>query len=262
MGDVAIVFCTCKKYEEVFIICESYLNYFWDNCSYVKYIVTDKAINIDTNSIQLVDEQLGWGGRLKKALNNYIKEKIIILILDDFIIEENVKEDILNEYIELMRNDLNIDHILLNTVDDDKNISFNKTLYKQNKYAKYKTSLQIGIWRKEALLSCIKDFYTPWEVELFGNMRTYGSNKFYLCLKNKEDKPFVYNDGLFVVQGYINQNEKNRLEKKLHTTFDIKKLPIRSKIIRDDLSLYERIIRRIKIAISYIYYKYLRKIKD
>lgn len=258
MDDVAVVICTCKKYEEIFRICESYLKYFWPNCTYAKYIVTDKEINTNSNSIQIIDEQLDWGGRLRKALLSYIKENIVILILDDFIVEEKVNEDILNKYIDLMKKNLKIAHILLNTVDDRKNVSFNTTLYKQNPYAKYKTSLQLGIWRKEDLLLCIKDVYTPWEVELFGNMRTYKSKKLYLCLKNKKDKPFVYNDGFFVVQGYINQEELQRLERKFQVTFGIETLPVKSKIIRDNITLLPRIIRRIKIILAYIYYRYMR----
>ncbi|WP_303195067.1 hypothetical protein [Thomasclavelia spiroformis] len=263
MDDVAVVICTCKKYENIIKICDQYLEQFWDTCNYTKYVVTDNKVDINSNAVQIVSQNSNWGGRLREALSDYINENIILLILDDFIIEETVNEEALNEYINLMKTNPSIAHILLNTVDDKKNKSFNKTLFQQGKYAKYKTSLQIGIWRKEDLLLCVKNEYTPWEVELYGNMRTYKSDKLYLCLKNKKDKPFFYNDGFFVVQGFVNQRELQRLNKKLDTTLSIGSLPVTTKIIRDNISFFPRVIRRFKIILAFVYYKYIsREIKE
>lgn len=259
MNDVAIVICTCKKYEKIIKICNQYLEQFWDTCNYTKYIVTDNKVDINSNVVQIVSQNPNWGGRLRKALSDYINENIILLILDDFIVEENVNEEALNEYINLMKRNTNIAHILLNTVDDKKNKSFNETLFQQEKYAKYKTSLQIGIWRKEDLLLCVKNEYTPWEVELYGNMRTFKSEKLYLCLKNKKDKPFIYNDGFFVVQGFVNQRELQRLDEKLNTDLNTGSLPVKTKIIRDNISFFPRIIRRLKIIFAFIYYKYISR---
>lgn len=260
MADVAVVVCTCEKYKSIAELCIYYLDYFWPQCIWNKYVISDCFLQAPVCYKQKVYNGMkDWGGRLKKGLEE-ISEEIILLILDDFIIEDYIKVDELDELVKLMKEDSNISHILLNVVEDKKNQSFNEILNKQSRYAQYKTSLQMGLWRKKDLLTIVRTNDSPWAVELYGNMRTFNSPKLFLCLKEEKYKPINYNNGLFIVQGYINYYEMIRLQNKLNKEFNITSLPVRKHIIRDNISFFSRVVRRIKIIFVYLYYRYCEKI--
>lgn len=259
--ELAVVVCTCKKYEQVAKRCIQCFERFWHECKYSKYVITDKNLELEGTSIQLSFPSVNsWGERVKKGLEK-IEEEFVLMVLDDFIIEEPVDEVAFHSFLDQMNKNPQIAHILLNTVEDSKNLVYSSDLMQRDEFARYKTSLQLGIWRRQELKGFLEDSYSPWEFELFGNMKTFYSKKIFLCLAEKEIKPIKYNDGFFVVQGCVNKEEMLRLEDKLKIDLHNMQLPIVDTIVRDDIKLFPRIVRRIKIIVLYLYHKYFRKLR-
>lgn len=203
------------------------------------------------------DEEGQWSQRLRKALS-YMKEDYVLLLLDDFIIEEPLNIQLLKEYIRYLKNDL-LNNIILTPVKKEKNEENSQysRLEHRSRYGRYKTSLQCSLWQKIVLYNLSNENESAWEFEIFSNIRAFlYPNKFY-AVKTYKDKPIIYNDGLFMVQGKINLDEKNRLEKKLEIRINSKNIPgfYEKDMVRDNIDFWPRVVRRIKIIFYYWIYR-------
>lgn len=189
-----------------------------------------------------------------------INSKSVILLLDDFIIEDRI------DYNELCF----LNNVLLDNIDIAAFI-FSKVYYPENnniyyrnfhllkRYAKYKLCLQASLWRIDILRGLLNNHENPWEIEIFGTMRTYNDNKKYYSINSKSLSPIKYNDGFYVLQGKVNTLERIRLEKKFNDNFKIAGMTENNgEIVRDSVGLINRILRRIRIIINYIRYRYIK----
>lgn len=242
--NIAFVISTCKKYEKVFLkFWEIFFKYEIQE-RYNVYILSDKKLEFYSNckNVRLCNIDKEWSDRTRIFLKN-IKEDYIIHILDDFIIEniDYNKLDKLLEYIVTHKEVANIIFENLSSIEDKK---ITNNLYLRNWNDRYKTSLQIGIWKKEVFLQLLKGNYSPWEFEVFANFETYLMKEQFLCV---EVSPIDYNKGFYIVQGHVNRKEADRLSKKFNINFFDVDLPIRDKIVRDDINFINRVCRRIKI---------------
>ena len=200
-----------------------------------------------------------FSSRLKDALK-YINSRNVLLLLDDFIIEQNVNYDELLYLNSILNNSDDIASFTLSAIPFQNCRSvYYKNYNLRCRYARYKLCLQASLWNRDALFQLLNENESPWEVEIFGSIRTFNDHKKYFCLTDKNLSPIIYNDGFFVVQGKVNTIEKERLEKKFGVSFSIDGfIENKGVMIRDDISLLDRIVRRIRIIIYYIIYRYLR----
>lgn len=260
MSDIAVVVMSCDKNTWLLDVFFERFFFEWKNCQYDIYLVMEeKKYNYKDYSINVftTSKNTKWCARLKKALN-CIKEKYVLIFLDDFILESAVNTELLEEYIKIIKEN-NLSNLILTPVDNEKNDNFNldSKIIKRNRFGRYKTSLQCGIWEKSILEELLLDTENAWEFEIFGNIRSFLVKDQFYAVRNRDFKPFDYNDGFFVVQGRVNLEEKKKIEKKIGRDIYIGNMPIfkiSDEIIRDDITLVNRVIRRLKIIFQYIYY--------
>ena len=260
MDNLAVLIMSCDKNQWLLkVFFESFVKN--GGCKFDNVYLSMEKLNFDHKDLHIIVfnnyEKKEWCHRLKNALQK-IKQEIVLLMLDDFIVEEPIEFEKLNRYISYMK-DGGLSNIILTPVRNelnDKDSSY-KELYHRNRYGRYKTSLQCGLWNKQVLLELIEEKENAWEFEIFGNLRSFlYSNKFY-AVKSEQQKPIWYNDGFFMVQGKINLDEKKRLEKKLGIcieNYSVEEV-YENKLVRDDIRVIPRIQRRLKIIYLYLFFR-------
>lgn len=266
MIDISILVVSCDKNIEMVQIFFEFFEKFWDDCPYDIFLsMEEKKADLNEKIIQINDNcKTGWCGRVQKCLE-MIPSKYVLIMLDDFFIEENVNMPLLDEYVEYMEQ-RNAAQITLTPIRNelDESGSKNKHLVLRNRWGHYKTCLQCGIWNRKDFISLLKEKESPWEFELFGNIRSFICNKEFYAVISNADKPIKYNDGFLAVQGKINLPEKRRLEKKTGIDIPLENMPsFDSDMVRDRIKFVPRVIRRLRIIVYYWLYrcKYIVKME-
>lgn len=206
---------------------------------------------------------LKWSGRVKKALKE-IDSSAVFLLLDDFILERSANLDEIKRLADLIEVNESIAHFALTTV-PMKNISDDvhfSLFYKRHPLGRYKTTLQAGIWNRLELMDLLNDNENAWQFEVFGNYRSYLSKREFYALSDKRLKPYEYNDGFFAIGGKMNEEEVKRLSIKFGKDLHVPGMESNNwNLVRDSRTLSARILQRLKMMLTKIYYliKYWRK---
>ena len=198
----------------------------------------------------LTSNEGSWGARVKSYLDR-IDTDIVMILLDDFLLEEPVDEQRLNQYIHQMQSDTSIANIALADIYDDKNKNFGADfLTIRPKKGWYLLNLQAGLWRRDVLYELLKDEENPWQTEIYGSIRAraYSDYKF-LCLKDDQYMPYKYNRGWLIVRGKWNRDEIERLQLQPYWEylFDGKDI-VRFGYKIPQPHLFNRIVTRLKIT--------------
>ncbi|MCM3163750.1 hypothetical protein [Metabacillus litoralis] len=196
-----------------------------------------------------------FGNRINDALLRVPYTKVIVMC-DDFIVEEKINEKELIKLSNIMEKDNLITNFILSKVTAKyKKDNIDSKYFLRPKFGQLKTSLQCGLWNKNALMYLMKDIKSPWDFEIYANYRSFSSlNKFYALAKH-ENKPILYNGGYFVVRGKIVRKELERLQLKLNENIEIKEYPYwDGEFIKDPTSIPGKVYRRIKISMKSIKY--------
>lgn len=260
MEDLGVLVMSCDKniwlldifFECFYLAGGDYFENIYVCLENTEYYFKDRVLKVINNDIRSK-----WSQRLKKSLDN-IKEDNILLFLDDFIIEEPINFQLIKRYVKYLKEE-SLNNIILTPVENEKNsvdLRYPR-LEHRSRFGRYKTSLQCGLWKKVILSSLIDEKENAWEFEIFSNIRSFiYPDKFY-AVKASMDKPIIYNNGFFMVQGKINLDEKSRLEKKLGRELEIANVTgfYEKNMVRDNINFWPRVNRRIKIMFYYCVYK-------
>lgn len=181
LNDVAIVITSCDKRSSLWPIQFKSLFKYWpslkQNRSFIPiYLLSnymsypDKRINSFT-----VGEDISWSDNLIRALKS-IDKSYIVLLLDDYILTNEVNERRLIELTNLMKlnnaahTEVVVDIPLLRDGVSHKNV---RNLRYRRQHGEYRTSLQAGVWSRKHLLTLLRAGETPWQFETAGNLRSF-----------------------------------------------------------------------------------------
>lgn len=247
--DCSLFLLTCDKYAfvaEQNLIC---LEKYWQFCPFQIYVGLESGcITNDTFSpIVLKSASNLWSERVIEQLKQ-ISSKYVFVILDDFFLESEVNEEIINEAIRVMENDSSIANIsFMNYIGRKKDYFNNPYFVVREKNRPSLLNWQVGLWDREKLILMLSPNESPWESELYGSLRArYLFDYKFLCLKDDVLKPFEYGEGWLIVRGKWNEFEINRLEKKCDIHINVGNFKC-EKITKIETPILKRIENRIKI---------------
>ena len=252
---------SCDSYEDTWYPFFTLLKKYWPDCKYPIVLNTEskqykfpglniKSINLDK---KYQSKNIAWGKRLKKVLKN-INSKYILFMLDDFFITDYVDSKKIDEVIRWMEKDSNIAVFSLYRVVDKEHKDIKSDKYKgfylRNKKGDYRYNCQAAIWNREELIKALRNFESPWDWELIGNIRSHRSNKEFYTLMNPSDYVFKYDyEKLGIVRGYWMLPYTKELLDKEHIKIDYS---IRNNIIKEEpkRDFYSRVKRGLKVRIN------------
>ena len=176
---LTIVVNTCDDYSDVLEIFFKAFEKWWPNCPYPIVINTESnqyassfpaRVHTSVSNGNTDD----WGARLLSTLIE-IESVFVLMVYDDFILEEKVDSDQIQKAILLLESQ---DHAAV-TYFINTSLPL-MTSDSENLFVPIKDSIEYrlnsshGIWRRKVLMDYTAPGDTPWAWEVFGTYRTWG----------------------------------------------------------------------------------------
>lgn len=212
----SILINTCDKFEDCWNPFFLLFSKFWKDCKGKIFLNTEykdfSYAELDITAVKGCERNVfprnkcaTWSQCLKWALET-IDTDIVLYMQEDYFLKDIVKNDIIEEYVALMLKnpDIKCLHLTDQSVESTHPSEFpnlNEVRIKQ----KYRISCQAALWRKEELLSLVREQESAWEFEEFGSKRSTAMEKRYLAvshdyvkLNESEIIPYIFTG---IIQG-------------------------------------------------------------
>lgn len=193
----AVLVNSCDSYKDTWYPFFAILKNRWKDLKYPIYLNTESESYKDNDlNITCINyaKKCAWGKRVKNALNQ-IDSKYVLFMLDDFFLLDDVKTNKIEECMKKMDEDKNIACFSFNPKKEDEidiDDGLLKDFLRRPDVCKYKLNCQIGLWRREYLLSYIRDHESPWDFETLGSKRAERYKEKFYILKPDVDPIFDY----------------------------------------------------------------------
>lgn len=162
---------SCDAYQDLWDDFFNLRDRYWKDCPYNWYLITETA-DYYRNNVEVIKcgKDLNWAGRLRHAIN-LVDSDFYGLLLEDFFICEPIKNNIINELIDIMSEN---DVTFLNTSDVFHSIigMKEKSFFKDHliiipPHRRYGVSAQAAIWQRQYLLDKLGEGdYSAWQFEI------------------------------------------------------------------------------------------------
>ena len=186
--DLTLIIMSCDAFSDLWEGQIKQLRSNWENRPEQIFIVTDKITNKNYKDINIIypSEDMEWSERLNWALSK-VKTEYVFFTLDDYFLIDNVKNDVIESYVEYMKNN-KLDYIRLRKRRKKFTVSEIKGMYKLrnlNFESSYAINLYAGIWKKEFMSYCCRYKNNAWQFEVSLNKsgELYGA-KCAICMDN------------------------------------------------------------------------------
>ncbi|MCX7337680.1 MAG: hypothetical protein NTX76_00110 [Alphaproteobacteria bacterium] len=187
--DLSILVPSCDKYSELW---SPFFHFLFKNMPWLKtgslrsssiYLITGrKKINHERIVNIKIDEEKSWSDNMLKALD-VIPTKYVLIVLDDYIIYENVSEKRFADLFNFMK-ETNAPYMELQKdpgrLEGGEIVSRPLSLTRKAQKGSYRASLQICIWEKDTLRRMLKSGESIWEFEISATKRTFDDTRPYL----------------------------------------------------------------------------------
>jgi hypothetical protein len=193
--NITIVINTCDAYSDVLKIFFAAFNEDWPNNNYSIVINSEKNIydgyNASTHTTLL--NKLSWGSRLINTLES-IKTEFVLMLFDDFILENFVNQDYIDSAQKLLLSSDDISVVyLMNTKLPLKQVDDHNIFMEIVDICDFRLNSYPGLWRREHIIAYTGIYDNPWAWELFGTYRTFNKKRIFFSQNPKFSDIYPYN---------------------------------------------------------------------
>ena len=197
MEKLEIIVNSCDSYCDVWKPFFLRLKKEWQEINYPILLNTESKnyslLGLDIRTIDTHFDFKSWGDRLVYHLEATDTEYVLMLF-DDYILEDKISSNRINECLEILDNDRSIAVTYLVQVNGVNLIDDNR--YKEYSLIKSESDYIVnsapGIWRKDILIEMLGRNDTPWAWEYFGSSRAYKTKYKFYSIKDKEKEIYKY----------------------------------------------------------------------
>lgn len=190
---------SCDAYADVWpLFCAAFQEH-WANCPYPLLINTesiefsDPNINARTHVIHNSAQRSPWGRRLLSTLEDLTTEYVIMLF-DDFVLEDRVDEECISTCINRMNADPGIAVFYLSNISGELGKpSVYDGFDELPRVISYRLNSAPAVWRRQDLIKLTRSDDDPWIWELFGTSRTFLHPGKFFCAQPLRETTYRYN---------------------------------------------------------------------
>lgn len=193
--NITIVVNTCDAYQDVLKMFFAALTEYWPNLD-IPIVINSEFIeykdhNAKTHVIDNASD--AWGKRLISTLKS-IDTEFVLMLYDDFILEDYVRISDIKQAEKLLINDLNASVVyLMDTNLEVKEENNHNHFLKVVDKCDYRLNSCPALWRRKDLLSFTGLSDNPWAWEVFGSYRSATKTKLFYTLNKSFPNIFPYN---------------------------------------------------------------------
>jgi hypothetical protein len=207
-SNYSILVNTCDKFDDCWDPFFKLFSKYWKDCNAAIFLNTEyknySYENLNIHSLKVCEQKkdahkISWSECLSRALND-IDSDVILYMQEDYFLKDNVKNDLVEKYVQMMHENLKIDCIHLT----DQGVAAEKPSNYENLWTvpvqhKDRISCQAALWRKDVLLQYLRSYESGWSFEWWGSKRAaILKHNFYVvdnswCKKNHfEIIPYIF----------------------------------------------------------------------
>ena len=146
------------------------------------------------------NRRLTWSECLIRALE-MVDTPLVLYMQEDYFLKNHVKADVIDDFSELMMQDIGIKHIGLTGFGSEppfKQFKGDERLWVVGQKSKYRISTQAGLWDRDSLLSYLRSEENGWMFEIFGTIRAQKKKGLFLTVNREK-----YNSDKKAIIDYI-----------------------------------------------------------
>ena len=188
----------------------------WKNCDLPIILNTGKR-DYNFNNLNIYcpkteknyNKKLKWGFRFIESLK-YVKTKYVLVLLEDYFIQEQVKNQNISELLKIME----VENISCLQLVERNDVLTHTTKYtgldEVDQFAQYRFTFQISIWETAKLFKYLRKHENPWEHEHWGTKRAWILKDKFYCI-NKE---YINKNGMPISSPPAGVIKKGKWDKK------------------------------------------------
>lgn len=233
MNNMAILVCSCDKYEGAWNPMFEMFFKFWNDCPYDVYLLTNNK-TYEHNRVKTITtgDDVTWSKAFRKALEN-IHEDYVLVIMEDYILKSKVRNSDFEMVLAYMKKN-EIDYFRIYpaprpTIESGNCGEFKIGLIEPK--SPYRVSLQAAIWKRKYAISIIDDKDSAWQFEYMGSKRSSQDNSKFVSVWDKTPRLMLDYYCTGIIQGYWIR-EAVELCNKYGVDVDTSQIPLEPKKIR------------------------------
>jgi hypothetical protein len=198
LEDIAVLVLSCDKYSDIWQAFYDFFFKYWNNCPFKIYHASNHLSFIHPGVIPVYSGIISdWSSETKIILEQ-IKEKYVLIILDDYFIYKPLDIPTLQASLKILKkldalflklSCFPVSHRSLWEYDILPEAPF---MGKIRDWQEYRINLQLGVWNRELLIRLLKPGETPWEFEVNGSIRSNNIPNPCLCIVEDPEKNYVH----------------------------------------------------------------------
>ena len=189
MNDLTIFVNTSDNFEDCWIPFFTLFKRYWPECPYPIVLNTETkdfsfpGLDITCSKVALNEtRRLTWSECLARSLDA-INTPYILYLQEDYFLENIVREDFFEPFLDEMRADrADVIRLLECGGSGPWHPTNNPLLWEIDQKATYRITLQAGLWRKTTLRNHIRLHESPWQLEVFGSARARRKKEKVFCV--------------------------------------------------------------------------------
>jgi hypothetical protein len=198
MKNYSLLITSCDSFEDTWYPFFKLYQKNWDDKFLPIYLITENK-QYNYPNINIVSTCVGsnpimtWSQTVIESIKK-VKTDFILLHLDDCFIKDTVDIAIIDKVATRLQEDASIGAIYL-TLSGPKNCKSNMDdgiFSTVNQFSQYKVSTMSCLWRKDVLLSLLKERENAWMFELYGTKRAQLKKYRFFKINNIESEPIRY----------------------------------------------------------------------
>jgi hypothetical protein len=178
----SILINTCDNFEDCWIPFFKLFTIYWPDYKGKIYLNTEykdfSYPGLDIVCTKVCEEnkvpptiRATWSQCLKWALES-IDTNIVLYMQEDYFLKDNVKNEIIEKYVQMMHDNNDIDCIhLTDQGSPAENVSKYDSLWTIPQKHQDRISCQAALWKKDVLQQYIRDYESAWNFEWWGSKR-------------------------------------------------------------------------------------------
>lgn len=194
-----VVVNSCDAYADIWPLFFAAFKDRWPDCPFPLVVNTESldaaapGLRVSSHVIAANEPSPSWGARLLSTLKDQPSEYVLMLF-DDFVLEEQVDGKAINQCIEWMDADPTITVFYLSHVPGSARPTSDYRGFEViPRLTNYRLNSAPAVWRRQHLIELTRADDNPWIWELFGTSRTFFHHGQYFCAQPGHETTYRYN---------------------------------------------------------------------
>lgn len=171
-NDIAVLVASCDRYSDVWQLFFKLFRRQWPDCPHTVYLGSN-TVGCDEPGVQnlLVGPDEGWGKGLKAMLERLTEPYVLVFLDDYFLLRPVERAGFAAAKAASVASGAG--YVLLSSpLRPDRPLPGHPDIGVLDPGAPYRASLNVALWRRDALLALLKPEENPWQFELLASRRS------------------------------------------------------------------------------------------